>query len=190
MKFKYFLMNEANARDLEKKFLDKKLTFIDQYSGEDLFIGLITAGEYGMYVTVVKSFDSHIKKGDEFGLKVDSDYIRVIDGKNEIAIWSEDWDKKYHRALDKYAVEDSILKRMKKMFHSVKTDILVIDDDTYFSVRFTVYDDYEAKAYGGIASWKKWFKEDLDIDPKSVEGSKTRHLGSAGGFDYAMRINK
>ena len=37
---------------------------------------------------------------------------------------------------------------------------------------------------------KKWFKEDLDIDPKSVKGSKTRHIGSAGGFDYDMRINK
>ena len=92
--------------------------------------------------------------------------------------------------LDTYDIEDSILKRMKKMFYDVKTDIRVNDYDTYFGVRFTVYDDYEAKAYGGIASWKKWFKEDLGIDPKSVEGSKTRHLGSAGGFDYAMRINK
>ena len=110
---------------------------------------------------------------------------------------TEDWDKKYHnskpdisRSLDKYDIEDSILKRMRKMFHGVKTDIYVNDNDTYFSVRFTVYDEYEAKAYGGIASWKKWFKEDLGIDPKSVEGSKTRHLGSAGGFDYAMHVNK
>lgn len=79
---------------------------------------------------------------------------------------------------------------MKKMFYVVKTNIYVSDNDTYFSVRFTVYDEYEAKAYGGIASWKKWFKEDLDIDPKSVKGSKTRHIGSAGGFDYDMRINK
>ena len=94
------------------------------------------------------------------------------------------------RSLDEDDIKDSILKRMKKMFHDVKTDIRVIDMDSYFSVRFTVYDDYEAKAYGGIASWKKWLKEDLDIDPKSVEGSKTRHLGSAGGFDYAMRIKK
>ena len=94
------------------------------------------------------------------------------------------------RSLNEDEIKDSILKRMKKMFHSVKTDIRVIDMDSYFSVRFTVYDDYEAKAYGGVASWKKWFKEDLDIDPKSVEGSKTRHLGSAGGFDYAMRIKK
>ena len=92
--------------------------------------------------------------------------------------------------LDTYDIEDSILKRMKKMFYDVKTDIRVNDYDTYFGVRFTVYDDYEAKAYGGIASWKKWFKEDLGIDPKSVEGSKTRHLGSAGGFDYAMRVKK
>lgn len=59
------------------------------------------------------------------------------------------------RALDKYDIEDSILKRMKKMFRNVKTDIYVYDEDTYFSVEFTVYDDYEAKAYGGIASWKK-----------------------------------
>ena len=94
------------------------------------------------------------------------------------------------RSLDEDDIKDSILKRMKKMFHDVKTDIRVIDMDSYFSVRFTVYDDYEAKAYGGIASWKKWLKEDLDIDPKSVEGSKTRHIGSAGGFDYAMRIKK
>ena len=94
------------------------------------------------------------------------------------------------RSLDEDDIEDSILKRMKKMFHGVKTDIRVIDMDSYFSVRFTVYDEYEAKAYGGIASWKKWFKEDLGIDPKSVEGSKTRHLGSAGGFDYAMRVHK
>lgn len=94
------------------------------------------------------------------------------------------------RTLDKYAIEDSILKRMKKMFYDVKTNIYVSDNDTYFSVRFTVYNEYEAKAYGGIASWKKWFKEDLGIDPKSVEGSKTRHIGSAGGFDYAMRIEK
>ena len=94
------------------------------------------------------------------------------------------------RSLDEDDIKDSILKRMKKMFYSVKTDIRVIDMDSYFSVRFTVYDEYEAKAYGGVASWKKWFKEDLDIDPKSVEGSKTRHLGSAGGFDYAMRIQK
>lgn len=94
------------------------------------------------------------------------------------------------RPLDKYAIEDSILKRMRKMFHSVKTNIGVYDYDTYFVVRFTVYDEYEAKAYGGIASWKKWFKEDLDIDPNSVKGSKTRHIGSAGGFDYDMRINK
>lgn len=92
--------------------------------------------------------------------------------------------------LDTYDIEDSILKRMRKMFYDVKTDIRVNDYDTYFGVRFTVYDDYEAKAYGGIASWKKWFKEDLGIDPKSVEGSKTRHLGSAGGFDYAMRVHK
>ena len=94
------------------------------------------------------------------------------------------------RSLDEDDIKDSILKRMKKMFYDVKTDIRVNDYDTYFGVRFTVYDDYEAKAYGGIASWKKWFKEDLDIDPKSVEGSKTRHLGSAGGFDYAMRVKK
>ena len=94
------------------------------------------------------------------------------------------------RPLDKYAIEDSILKRMRKMFHSVKTDIGVYDYDTYFVVRFTVYNEYEAKAYGGIASWKKWFKEDLDIDPNSVKGSKTRHLGSAGGFDYEMRVHK
>ena len=110
---------------------------------------------------------------------------------------TEDLDKKYHnskldisRSLDEDDIKDSILKRMRKMFHDVKTDIRVNDYDTYFGVRFTVYDEYEAKAYGGIASWKKWFKEDLDIDPKSVEGSKTRHLGSAGGFDYAMRVNK
>lgn len=110
---------------------------------------------------------------------------------------TEDGDKKYHnskldisRPLDKYAIEDSILKRMKKMFYDVKTNIYVSDNDTYFSVRFTVYNEYEAKAYGGIASWKKWFKEDLGIDPKSVEGSKTRHIGSAGGFDYAMRVKK
>lgn len=109
---------------------------------------------------------------------------------------TEDLDKKYNskpdisRSLDEDDIEDSILKRMRKMFHSVKTDIRVNDYDTYFGVRFTVYDEYEAKAYGGIASWKKWFKEDLDIDPKSVEGSKTRHLGSAGGFDYAMRVYK
>ena len=94
------------------------------------------------------------------------------------------------RSLDEDDIKDSILKRMKKMFYDVKTDIRVIDMDSYFSVRFTVYDDYEAKSYGGIASWKKWLREDLDIDPKSVEGSKTRHLGSAGGFDYAMRIKK
>ena len=94
------------------------------------------------------------------------------------------------RPLSKNAIEDSILKRMKSMFHSVKTDIGVYDYDTYFVVRFTVYNEYEAKAYGGIASWKKWFKEDLDLDPKSVKGSKTRHIGSAGGFDYDMRINK
>ena len=94
------------------------------------------------------------------------------------------------RSLDEDDIKDSILKRMKKMFYDVKTDIRVNDYDTYFGVRFTVYDDYEAKAYGGIASWKKWFKEDLGIDPKSVEGSKTRHLGSAGGFDYAMRVKK
>lgn len=37
---------------------------------------------------------------------------------------------------------------------------------------------------------KKWFKEDLGINPKSISGSKTRHLGSAGGFDYEMDINK
>ena len=61
------------------------------------------------------------------------------------------------RPLDKYAIEDSILKRMRKMFHSVKTDIGVYDFDTYFVVRFTVYNEYEAMAYGGIASWKKWF---------------------------------
>ena len=110
---------------------------------------------------------------------------------------TEDLDKKYHnsksdisRSLDEDDIKDSILKRMKKMFYGVKTDIRVNDYDTYFGVRFTVYDDYEAKAYGGIASWKKWFKEDLGIDPKSVEGSKTRHLGSAGGFDYAMRVHK
>ena len=94
------------------------------------------------------------------------------------------------RSLDEDDIKDSILKRMKKMFYDVKTDIRVNDYDTYFGVRFTVYDDYEAKAYGGIASWKKWFKEDLGIDPKSVEGSKTRHLGSAGGFDYTMRVHK
>lgn len=94
------------------------------------------------------------------------------------------------RPLDKHHIEDSILKRMRKMFYVVKTNIYVSDNDTYFSVRFTVYDEYEAKAYGGVASWKKWFKEDLDIDPKSVKGSKTRHIGSAGGFDYYMRINK
>lgn len=94
------------------------------------------------------------------------------------------------RSLDEDDIKDSILKRMKKMFYDVKTDIRVNDYDTYFGVRFTVYDDYEAKAYGGIASWKKWFKEDLGIDPKSVEGSKTRHLGSAGGFDYVMRVKK
>lgn len=88
---------EATEKELEKKFLGKKLTFIDQYSGEDLFVGLITAGEYGMYVTVVKSFDSHIKKGDKYGLKVKSDYITVLDDGEEVAIWSEDWDKKYHR---------------------------------------------------------------------------------------------
>ena len=92
--------------------------------------------------------------------------------------------------LDKHHIEDSILKRMRKMFHSVKTNVYVYDGDTYFSVRFTVYDEYEAKAYGGVASWKKWFNEDLDIDPKSVKGSKTRHIGSAGGFDYYMRIDK
>ena len=92
--------------------------------------------------------------------------------------------------LDKHHIEDSILKRMRKMFYDVKTKIYVSDNDTYFSVRFTVYNEYEAKAYGGIASWKKWFKEDLGIDPKSVEGSKTRHIGSAGGFDYAMRVKK
>ena len=110
---------------------------------------------------------------------------------------TEDQDKKYHnskldisRSLDEDDIKDSILKRMRKMFHDVKTDIRVNDYDTYFGVKFTVYDEYEAKAYGGIASWKKWFKEDLNIDPKSVEGSKTRHLGSTGGFDYAMRINK
>ena len=110
---------------------------------------------------------------------------------------TEDQDKKYHnskldisRSLDEDDIKDSILKRMKKMFYDVKTDIRVNDYDTYFGVRFTVYDEYEAKAYGGIASWKKWFKEDLNIDPKSVEGSKTRHLGSAGGFDYAMRVHK
>lgn len=94
------------------------------------------------------------------------------------------------RPLDKLHIEDSILKRMRKMFYEVKTNVYVSDNDTYFSVRFTVYNEYEAKAYGGIASWKKWFKEDLDIDPKSVKGSKTRHIGSAGGFDYAMRVNK
>ena len=94
------------------------------------------------------------------------------------------------RSLDKHHIEDSILKRMRKMFYTVKTNIYVSDNDTYFSVRFTVYDEYEAKAYGGIASWKKWFKEDLDIDPNSVKGSKTRHIGSAGGFDYYMRVNK
>ena len=110
---------------------------------------------------------------------------------------TEDRDKKYHnskldisRPLSKNEIENSILRRMKKMFYVVKTNIYVSDNDTYFSVRFTVYDEYEAKAYGGIASWKKWFKEDLGIDPKSVEGSKTRHIGSAGGFDYAMRVNK
>ena len=95
MKFKELF--ETSVKELEKKFLGKKLTFIDQYSGEDLFLGLITAGEYGMYVTVVKSFDSHIKKGEDYGLNVKSDYIRVLDGNEEIAIWSEDWDKKYHR---------------------------------------------------------------------------------------------
>lgn len=94
------------------------------------------------------------------------------------------------RPLDKYAIEDSILKRMRKMFYDVKTNIYVSDIDTYFVVRFTVYNEYEAKAYGGIASWKKWFKEDLGIDPKSVGGSKTRHIGSAGGFDYAIRVKK
>ena len=94
------------------------------------------------------------------------------------------------RTLDKYDIEDSILKRMKKMFYNVKTDIHVYDEDAYFSVEFTVYDDYEAKTYGGIASWKKWFKEDLGINPKSISGSKTRHLSSAGGFDYEMYINK
>lgn len=82
-------------KELEKKFLSKELIFIDQYSGEDLFVGLITAGEYGMYVTVVKSFDSHIKNGDEYGLNVERDYIRVLGGNEEIAMWSEDWDKKY-----------------------------------------------------------------------------------------------
>ena len=191
--------NESYEGVLENKFLGKKLTFIDQYSGEDLFVGLITAGEYGMYVTVIKSFDSHIKKGDDYGLNIESDYIRVVDDKEEIAIWSEDWDKKYHRSLDEGDIsrsldEDdirySILKRMKSMFYGVKTKIRINDFDTYFSVRFTVYDDYEAKAYGDIASWKKWLKEDLGIDPKSVKGSKTRSIGSGGGFDYEMRINK
>lgn len=94
------------------------------------------------------------------------------------------------RSIDEDDIKYSILKRMKKMFNNVKTEIKVSDNDTYFSVRFTVYDDYEAKAYGDIASWKKWLKEDLGIDPKSVKGSKSRHLGSAGGFDYEMRINK
>ena len=94
------------------------------------------------------------------------------------------------RSIDEDDIKYSILKRMKKMFNNVKTDIYVNDNGTYFSVKFTVYDDYEAKAYGNIASWKKWLKEDLGIDPKSVEGSKSRHLGSAGGFDYEMRINK
>lgn len=82
-------------KELEKKFFGKKLTFIDQYSGEDCFVGLITLGEYGLYVTVVKSFDSYIKNGDDYAIKVESDYIRVLDGNEEIAIWSEDWDKKY-----------------------------------------------------------------------------------------------
>lgn len=95
MKFRELF--EATEKELEKKFLGKKLTFIDQYSGEDLFVGLITAGEYGMYVTVVKSFDSHIKKGDDYVLKVKSDYITVLDDGEEVAIWSEDWGKKYHR---------------------------------------------------------------------------------------------
>lgn len=94
------------------------------------------------------------------------------------------------RSLDKDDIKYSFLKRMKKMFYNVKTDIRVSDRDTYFYVEFTVYDKDEAMEYGGIASWKKWLKEDLGIDPKSVEGSKTRAIGSAGGFDYIMRIKK
>lgn len=63
------------------------------------------------------------------------------------------------RPLDKHHIEDSILKRMRKMFHDVKTDIYVNNNDTYFSVRFTVYNEYEAKAYDGIASWKNGLKK-------------------------------
>ena len=142
------------------------------------------------YMFYKSNFNGNISKWDVSNVERMEDMICGSPLEGNEPDWYSANESDISRSLDEDDIKDSILKRMKKMFYDVKTDIRVIDMDSYFSVRFTVYDDYEAKAYGGIASWKKWLKEDLDIDPKSVEGSKTRHLGSAGGFDYAMRIKK
>lgn len=96
MKFKYYL-NERDEKALERKFFGKKLTFIDPYAGENLFIGYISANEYGLYVIVEKSFDSYFKVNEKFyNVVFDNDYIRIGSKNDPLAIWDEEWSKKYN----------------------------------------------------------------------------------------------
>lgn len=88
-------------------------------------------------------------------------------------------------------LEDSFLKRMKKMFYNVKTEIDVLDLEDRFRVKFTINDSYEAKAYGTGSTWKKWLKQDLGIDPSLVSASRYKNSGRFGnGFDYIIDIKQ
>ena len=89
------------------------------------------------------------------------------------------------------AIEESILKRMKKMFYDVKTEVDISFLQNEFWVRFSVNDSYEAKAYGNGAAWKKWLQKDLGIDPSLITASRYKNSGRYGdGFDYAIDIKQ
>jgi hypothetical protein len=99
-------------------------------------------------------------------------------------------EKKSLSTLSAMDIRASILKRMKAAFKIVKTDVKVFETSNGFYVEFTV-DNYEGQVYGGVASWKKWFKSDLGIDPKMVSGSRTRHNvwgRRTEDYDYVFTI--